>query len=77
MMKILNYLISERDFPPAYFFKGFVMKYGSEVSGSVKISEARELLTLAQQKGVGAATIELKHLDSFAQLEHIENVHPK
>lgn len=77
MLKILDHLIHEREFPDASFFKGLVMKYGLEISKISKPGEARTLLEFAQQKGIGAASIELAQLDKYAQLGGIKSVHPE
>ena len=76
MLRILDYLIAERDYPPASFYKGMVMKYGEKVYSDTNSSRARELLETAQQKGVGAAAMELTHLSKFAQLDAIKSIHP-
>ena len=75
MLKMLDHLISDRNFPPAYFFKGMVLKYGPKVYDESKPSEARSLLEEAKSLGVGAATEELKHLSKYAQFEGIKSVH--
>src|SRR3990172_7263920 len=75
MLKILDYLIGEREYPAASFFKGLVMKYGTKVYEASKPGEARALFEFAQQKGVGAAAIELQQLGKYAQLDSIKSVH--
>lgn len=75
MLKILNHLINEREYPAGSFFKGLVMKYGPNVYEASKSSEARVLLEFAHQKGVGAAAIELQQLGKYAQLDSIKSVH--
>jgi len=74
MMKILDYLITEREYPAASFFKGLVMKYGIEVYKESNPRKARTLLEFAQRNGVGAASIELHQLDKYTQLEGIKSV---
>ena len=64
MLKILDHLIG-RDYPAAYFFKGLVMKYGIKVNVVAVPDIARQLLELAQRKGVGAASIELQQLEKY------------
>ena len=76
MLSILDFLISEKSFAPASFFKGLVMKYGTEVQGRVDSSAARALFGEAQKQGVGAAAIELQRLDKFALLDSLPSVHP-
>ena len=76
MLRILDYLVTERDYAPALFYKGMVMKYGEKVYSDTNSSSARELLEMAQQKGVGAAAMELTHLAKFAQLDAIKSIHP-
>src|SRR5260370_19422079 len=44
MLQILDYLIAEKNYMPARFFKGLVMKYGVKVYKPPQISEAQELL---------------------------------
>ena len=75
MLKILDHLIDERSFPPAMFFKGMVLKYGTKVYGPSNHSAARRLLEAAQSHGVGAAAIELRQLSKYAQLDDIKSVH--
>src|SRR3989304_2089351 len=75
MLKILDYLIGEREYPAASFFKGLVMKYGTKVYEASKPGEARALFEFAQQKGVGAAAIELQQLGKYAQLDSTKSVH--
>ncbi|NNM69543.1 MAG: hypothetical protein HKM00_06210 [Gallionella sp.] len=59
MVKILDYLINEKQYHPASFLKGFVMKYGIEFYKECYPGEARILLEFAQRNGVGSAAIEL------------------
>ena len=75
MLRILDYLIAERDYPPASFFKGLVMKYGKKVYSETDSRSARMLLESAQQKGVGSAAVELMHLAKFVQLDGIKSIH--
>ena len=75
MLKILDHLIAERDYPLASFFKGIVLKYGTKVYERSNHAEARPLLEFAQKRGVGAAAIELQQLSKYAQLDRIESVH--
>lgn len=74
MLKILDYLIDEKNYGPALFLKGMIRKYGLNVYSQSFPSEARELLEKAQQSGVGAAAIELSHLAKYSQLEDIKSV---
>ena len=75
MLKVLDHLISERNYAPAYFFKGMVLKYGVKVYEQSNPTEARALLEEAQRRGVGSASEELRHLHKYAQLEEIKSVH--
>jgi len=74
MVKILDYLINERQYHPASFFKGVVMKYGIEFYKECYPGEARTLLEFAQRNGVGAASIELHQLNKYTQFEGIKSV---
>lgn len=74
MMRFLDYLVVTKEYPPALFFKGLVLKYGCEVYQAVHPSEARYLLEAAKAKGVGAATIELLQLHKYAGFEGIKAV---
>ncbi|MDO9518613.1 MAG: hypothetical protein Q7L19_00185 [Pseudohongiella sp.] len=73
MMKIIDYLINDRDYAPAIFFKGMVCKYGLEPFSQCFPSQAKQLLEQAQKQGIGSATIELQHLDLFDGLEGIQS----
>jgi len=75
MLQILDHLITEKNYMPALFLKGLVMKYGVKVYKPPQISEAQELLDTAAKNGVGAATIELQRLHKFRELEGIKTVH--
>lgn len=75
MLKVLEHLITQRNYPQAYFFKGMVLKYGVKVYEQSKPDEARTLLEAAQKQGVGSAAEELRHLHKFTALEGIKSVH--
>ncbi len=75
MMKILDYLISERESMPARFFKGLVLKYGVKIYQPSNLREARSLLDIAAKNGVGAATVELQRFEKFRELEGIKSIH--
>ncbi len=75
MMKILDYLISEKDYMPARFFKGLVLKYGIKIYQPSNLPEARILLETAATNGVGAASIELRRFDKFRELDGIKSIH--
>lgn len=75
MLRVLDHLIAKQSYPPAYFFKGMVLKYGVKVYEQSRLAEARELLEKAQKLGVGSASEELRLLYKHAQLEGIKSVH--
>jgi hypothetical protein len=75
MTKIINFLISNRKYPPAIFFKGMVFKYGEKVYSDSKPKQARELLETAKALGVGSATLELKNLNLYIQLADVKSIH--
>lgn len=74
MLKILDYLIEEKNYGPAVFMKGMTRKYGLNVYSQCFPSEAKELLERAQQMGVGSAAIELEHIAKYSQLNGIKSV---
>ena len=74
MLRILDYLIDEKNYGPALFLKGMVRKYGLSVYSQSFPSEAKQLLETAQQLGVGSAAIELSHIAKYAQLEGVKSV---
>lgn len=74
MLKILDDLI-ERDFPPAMFFKGLVLKYGQHIYSRPRVQDARVLLERARSLGVGAATVELESISKYVRLEHMDTCH--
>ena len=74
MLKILDYLIDERNHAPALFFKGMVRKYGLKVYSECFPTEARDLLQRAQKAGVGSAAVELERIASYSQLSGIKSV---
>lgn len=74
MLKILDYLIEEKNYGPAIFFKGMVMKYGKKVYSECFPEVAKELLLRSQRAGVGAAAIELAQLDKYRALEGIKSI---
>lgn len=67
-VSLLDYLILKRDYPPAIFLKGFIYKYGVRREEIPNLSGARELLTLADERGVGGAAIELRQFDVHERL---------
>jgi len=71
-VKILDFLIGERNFAPASFFKGMMLKYGVKVYQKSDVEEARRLLEYAQKNGVGSATVELTQLGKFTQLAGLQ-----
>lgn len=74
MLKILNYLIEEKNYGPAIFFKGMVMKYGMRVYSECFPEEARQLLLRSQVAGVGAAAVELAQIDKYHELKGIKSI---
>ena len=74
MIKILDYLIDEKHYGPAFFFKGMVRKYGLNIYSECFPAEAKELLQKAEKAGVGSATIELERIPYYAQLAGIKSV---
>lgn len=74
MMKIIDFLVDDKQYGPAIFMKGLVRKYGLKVYSECFPAEAKELLERAGQAGVGAAAIELEHLSKYAQLAGIKSV---
>lgn len=73
MIEILDFLINEREYYPAFFFKGFVYKYGIKPSSMPKLDEAKTLLESAMKRGMGAARLELQDLH---RLDVIQNITP-
>ena len=74
MLKILDFLIDEKNYAPAIFMKGMVRKYGLKVYSECFPTEARDLLEKAQKAGVGSAAVELERISSFSQLAGIKSV---
>ena len=74
MAKILDFLISKRNYGPAIFMRGMVYKYGLRVYSECFPNEARKYLENAKDSGVGSATIELENLKQFIQLTGIKSV---
>lgn len=74
MVKIIDFLISERNYGPAIFMKGMVYKYGLRVYSECYPNEARKYLTDAKNEGVGSAAIELENLTKFTQLAGVKSV---
>ena len=72
---ILDYLIQDRNYAPAKFLKGMVLKYGLRPYERGNVPEARKLLEAARAEGVGAAEIELRHLEKHRSLESAPSVH--
>ena len=72
---ILDYLIEERNYAPAKFLKGMAMKYGLQPFERGDLAQARKLLEAARAEGIGAAEIELRHLDKHRILESVPSVH--
>lgn len=62
-VELLDYLISKRKYYPAIFLKGFVYKYGVRPEDVPNLRQAKELLVMADNKGIGGATIELRQFD--------------
>ena len=62
-IELLDYLILERKYFPAFFLKGFMYKYGIRREDIPNLREAKELLVMADNKGIGGATIELRQFD--------------
>ena len=74
MIKILDFLIIDRNSYPAIFLKGLVMKYGVTVDSQSFPNEAKTLLELANKNGIGSAAIELNLLHKYLQFEDIKPV---
>ncbi|ATG92565.1 hypothetical protein [Methylomonas koyamae] len=74
MNKILDFLIKDRNFYPAIFLKGLVMKYGVTVDGPSFSKEAKTLLELANHNGIGSAAIELNNIHKYLQLDDMRTV---
>ena len=74
MMKIIDFLVDDKQYGPAIFMKGLIRKYGLKVYSECFPDEAKELLERARQAGVGAAAIELEYLAKYAQLAGIKSV---
>ena len=70
MIKILNGLIIEKTYAPAMFLKGLVLKYGVKIQSPPELDEAENLLEMARNNGVGAATLELQGLTIFRSTLH-------
>lgn len=74
MIKIIDYLVSEKNYGPAIFMKGLLRKYGLDVYSECFPIEARQLLERAREAGVGSAAIELEHLTKYSQLDGIKSI---
>lgn len=74
MMKIVDFLVSEKKYGPAIFMKGVIRKYGLKVYSECFPAEARQLLEQAREAGVGSAAIELDHLAKYSQLAGIKSI---
>jgi hypothetical protein len=66
-LKAANYLIDERDFELATFFKGFILKYGLKPFVLPELAEARLLLEHSAKLGLGPAVWELRHFDRYSR----------
>lgn len=73
----ISYLADDVSYPPGIFFKGFMLKYGLQISSKPNSHLAREYLTKAEQSGVGAATIELSNIHRYDELSNMASVHEK
>lgn len=62
-IELLDYLILERKYSPAFFLKGFMYKYGVRREDIPNLRETKELLVTADNNGIGGATIELRQFD--------------
>lgn len=74
MIKIVDFLISEKKYGPAIFMKGMIRKYGLKVYSECFPEEARQLFEQAREAGVGSAAIELEHLPKYTKLAGIKSV---
>jgi hypothetical protein len=74
MMKIIDFLVSEKKYGPAIFMKGMIRKYGIKVYSECFPAEARQLLEQARELGVGSAAVELEYLPRYSQLAGIKSV---
>lgn len=60
-LKAVEYLADQRNYDPAIFFKGVILKYGEYPDLPPKLSESKRLLEFAASKGVGGAVVELRN----------------
>lgn len=74
MMKVIEFLVNEKEYGPALLMKGMVRKYGLKVYSECFPAEAKQLLEKAKEAGVGSAVIELEHLPKYNQLSGIKSV---
>ncbi|MCX7251300.1 MAG: hypothetical protein NTX37_07345 [Burkholderiales bacterium] len=74
MMKVIEFLVKEKEYGPALFMKGMVRKYGLKVYSECFPAEAKQLLEKAKEAGVGSAAIELENLSKYSQLSGIKSV---
>jgi hypothetical protein len=74
MMKMLDFLTNEKEYGPAIFMKGMVLKYGLDVYSECFPSEAKLLLEKAKQAGIGSSEIELEHIAKYSQLAGVKSV---
>lgn len=73
--KWLDYLINDRTYPPAFFLKGFILKYGVELFSKPNLSKSYEYLSRALELGEKSAAVELENFDDHFVLSNIESVH--
>lgn len=72
--KLLEYLITDRDYAPAIFLKGMMAKYGDEVYTEIRWREAYDCLTEARKRGVGSVDIEMEAMAEFKSLDGLQGV---
>lgn len=66
-MKALDFLINQREFELAVFFKGFILKYGLKPYLLPDLVPARQLLERSAKGGVGPALWELRYFDRYGR----------
>ena len=73
--KLIEYLITDRNYAPALLFKGMMAKYGDEVYTEIRWREAHDYLTEARKRGIGSVDIEMEAMVEFKSLDGIKGVH--
>ena len=59
----LDFLINDRNYLPAIFLKGLILKYGLRPDHNPDLEESKRLLSNSAEKGIGGAIIELRQFD--------------